>query len=290
MQIDGFLNVLKPPGMTSHDIIGCLRRIYGMKKIGHAGTLDPAAAGVLPVAFGKATRLLEDMADVDKSYRAQVILGQRTDTGDDTGEILEKSDFAMPDEACLKEALMKFSGVIEQVPPAYSAIKINGKKACDLARQNIAVELKTRQITIYAISLVRLTKDGFIFDVSCSKGTYVRSLCEDIGKELLLPATMGLLLRTRVGSFKLQEAVTLEEIADVPLAAIGGLDLAFSYMNEAKIDAKGAQKLRFGQRLAYPGKGAAQKRFLAHDGADFVGVCRLSADGAYLEPVKIFPA
>lgn len=287
MQIDGFLNVLKPPGMTSHDVVSCLRRVYGTKKVGHAGTLDPAAAGVLPIALGKATRLLEDMADVDKSYRTELIFGYQTATGDDTGEVLAESDYDFPATERIVKALQSFRGKIEQVPPIYSAIKINGKKACDLARQNQTVQLPPRQIEIHAIELVRLLAEGFVFDVTCSKGTYVRSLCVDLGKALQVPAVMGLLIRTRVGGFELTAAKTLEEIAEAPLAAVQGLELALSYMAEATVDAAGAAELRYGRRLPYAATDG-KRRYLVHCASDFVGICRRSEDGQYLVPVKIF--
>lgn len=220
--MNGFINVLKPPGMTSHDIVGFIRYNLHMKQVGHAGTLDPGAAGVLPVAVGKATRLIEYLSDAGKSYRAEIILGRATDSGDDTGKTLEKaSEFSMPDINVIKGVLQKFTGEITQVPPAHSAIKINGQRACDLLRRGIAVEIPSRQITIYKIELLDIMdcrqqggQAKILIDVDCSKGTYIRSLCADIGAGLGIPSTMGFLLRTRAGDFRLSEAWTLEEIKD----------------------------------------------------------------------------
>lgn len=220
--MNGFINVLKPPGMTSHDIVGFIRYNLHMKQVGHAGTLDPGAAGVLPVAVGKATRLIEYLSDAGKSYRAEILLGRATDSGDDTGRTVEQTgNFSLPDLNELQEVFREFTGDITQVPPAHSAIKINGQRACDLLRRGIAVEIPSRQVTIYRIDLLEaadLREQGgqakILIDVDCSKGTYIRSLCTDIGARLGIPSTMGFLLRTRAGDFNLQGAWTLEEIKE----------------------------------------------------------------------------
>lgn len=210
---DGFINVLKPPGMTSHDVVGAVRRLLKLKKVGHAGTLDPGAAGVLPVAVGRATRLIEYVADVDKSYRAELVFGIATDSGDDLGTVIEaEQEFIMPSEEQIKAAFTALTGEIEQIPPVYSAIKIHGQRACDLARKNIEVEIPVRKVTIYNLSLLERRENTILFDVHCSKGTYIRTLCADIGKRLGIPATMSFLLRTRVGEFRGAEAVTLDEL------------------------------------------------------------------------------
>ena len=211
---EGFLNILKPPGMSSHDVISVARRVLGIKKIGHAGTLDPGAAGVLPVAVGRAARLVEYLSDADKSYRAELTLGMATDSGDDMGQVIERcADFALPTAEQLETVLQSFVGEIVQVPPAYSAIKINGQRACDLARQNIAVEIPERRIRIHRIELLAQRENVLLLDVDCSKGTYIRTLCADIGTKLGIPATMSFLVRTRVGDFSLADACTLEELA-----------------------------------------------------------------------------
>lgn len=210
---DGFLNILKPPGMSSHDIVGVVRRILKTKKVGHAGTLDPGAAGVLPVAVGRATRLVEYLAAVDKSYRAELLFGIATDSGDDTGVVVDaQSDFEMPSPERLRQAMLALTGEITQIPPAHSAIKINGQKACDLVRQHIAVEIPKRQVHIYRFELLEKRAQTLLLDVDCSKGTYIRTLCTDLGKVLGVPATMSFLVRTRVGAFHLRDAYTLEEL------------------------------------------------------------------------------
>ena len=218
---DGFINVLKPPGMTSHDVVGAVRRLLKLKKVGHAGTLDPGAAGVLPVAVGKATRLIEYISDVDKSYRAELVFGLSTDSGDDLGKPIEiQSDFVMPSKQEIQDVFVSLTGEIVQIPPIYSAIKVNGQRACDLARKNIDVKIPERRVHIYEINLLERREKTITFDVKCSKGTYIRTLCADIGKKLGIPATMSFLLRTRVGSFELADAVTLEEMEQLGESAV----------------------------------------------------------------------
>lgn len=213
---NGFLNVLKPPGMSSHDVIGAVRKVLHRKRVGHAGTLDPAAAGVLPIAVGQAARLIEYLELADKTYRAELTFGFATDSGDDTGEVTEEvREFAMPSEQAIRAALAKFQGVIRQTPPAHSAIKIHGRRACDLLRQGVEVDIPSREVTIHALDLIAYQPEEkkILIDVKCSKGTYIRSLCFDIGAELGLPAVMSFLVRSRVGDFALEDALTLEELS-----------------------------------------------------------------------------
>ena len=218
---DGFLNVLKPPGMSSHDIVGAVRKILGIKKVGHAGTLDPGAAGVLPVAVGKATRLVEYLSSVDKSYRAELAFGIATDSGDVGGKVIARAEaFIQPSEEELQAALRQLTGEITQVPPVYSAIKIKGQRACDLMRQNIAVEIPERQVHIYRFALLARRENSLLLDVDCSKGTYIRTLCTDLGNILGIPAAMSFLVRTRVGDFRLEESYTLEELKEAGCAAL----------------------------------------------------------------------
>jgi len=211
--MNGLLNILKPPGMTSHDVVSFVRRNYRIKRVGHAGTLDPAAAGVLPVALGQATRLLEYLTADNKSYRVEATFGFETDSGDDTGTVTSRSSgmVALP-RAEIETALASFVGSIQQVPPMYSAIKVDGKKLYELARDGIKVAIEPRNIFISDINLIKVEDEKIVFDVTCSKGTYIRSLCIDIGRKLGCLATMSFLVRTRVGSFSLSEANTLEDL------------------------------------------------------------------------------
>jgi tRNA pseudouridine55 synthase len=165
----GIINVLKPPGMTSHDVVSFIRRLYGIKRVGHAGTLDPAAAGVLPVFIGNATRLVEYLADAGKSYRAELTFGFETDTGDDTGKIINRCPCTVLDSTQIKETLASFLGVNEQIPPMHSAIKIGGKKLYELARQGQVVERKPRKIVIDSISLITESQSRIVFDVTDRK-------------------------------------------------------------------------------------------------------------------------
>ena len=221
--MDGFLNILKPPGMSSHDVIGAVRKVLHMKRVGHAGTLDPAAAGVLPIAVGQAARLIEYLELADKTYRAELTFGFATDSGDDTGEVIEEStDFVMPAQERIERVLSGFTGRIRQTPPAHSAIKIGGKRACDLLREGKEVEVPSREVTIHSLDLVAYQPETHkvLLDVKCSKGTYIRSLCLDIGAALGLPATMTFLVRSRVGDFALADALTLEELAGAGECAV----------------------------------------------------------------------
>lgn len=211
----GIVNVLKPPGMTSHDVVAYLRRLYGIRRVGHAGTLDPAAAGVLPVFIGAATRLIEYAQNYDKTYRAEITFGVATDTGDAEGRVIAQRDCTMPPLSVLEDCLASFVGEQWQVPPMYSAVKVAGRRLYELARTGQKVARQPRRITISELSLrdVDQTHNRIVVDVTCSKGTYIRVLCADIGQKCGCPTVLSFLLRTRVGVFTLAEAATLEEVA-----------------------------------------------------------------------------
>lgn len=214
---DGFINLNKAAGMTSHDAVNFLRKIFQTKKIGHGGTLDPAATGVLPIAIGHATKFLEYLADFDKTYRAEILFGTSTDSGDLDGKIISKIDnFFMPSTEILKEKTKNFLGEIEQTPPKFSAIKINGQKAYDLARKNIDFEIPKRRIKIFRFEILNVEKNFVTAEIDCSKGTYIRTLAADFGKSLNLPATLKSLQRIRVGNFELKNSVTLEDLKNSP--------------------------------------------------------------------------
>lgn len=211
--MNGIVNILKPTGMTSHDVVGMLRKITGIKKIGHTGTLDPNAAGVLPVCIGRATRICEFIQDKKKKYRAELTLGIKTDTYDSFGAVLERiTDFEMPPEDDILRTIESFRGEQLQRPPIYSALKVNGKKLYELARAGKSdVEIKSRRIFIHDIQVVRIKGNSVLFDVECSKGTYIRSICNDIGDKLGLWGYMSFLLRMSSGEFDLENSYTLEE-------------------------------------------------------------------------------
>lgn len=282
--ISGVLNVLKPCGMTSHDVVGFLRRTLQTKKIGHGGTLDPDAAGVLPVFVGSATRLLEYAVEGRKNYRAELRLGIKTDTGDDSGKIIATSDICSLTAADIKNALQKFIGEQQQIPPMYSAIKIDGKKLYQLARQGIEVERDARTITVYALELLHHTDTALTVDVVCSKGTYIRTLLEDIAAELGMCGTMSFLLRKQVGDFYLSEAKTLEEIAAAPQAYLLPEELAVQDMQELVLTDN--QALRVTQGVKTTVRGIADGSYRLKTGTgDFLGIG--SADGEIVKAEKI---
>lgn len=209
--IHGIINVYKEKGYTSHDVVARLRGILGQKRIGHTGTLDPDAEGVLPVCLGKATKVCELLADWDKTYRAILLLGQVTDTQDVSGEILETREVT----ASIKEvyeAIQSFNGEYAQVPPMYSALKVNGKKLYELAREGKTVERKARNVQIHEIKIHEIVLPRISMTVNCSKGTYIRTLCHDIGQKVGCGGCMEQLLRTQVGMFRVEESLRLDEI------------------------------------------------------------------------------
>lgn len=209
--INGIMNIYKEAGYTSHDVVAKLRGIVKQKKIGHTGTLDPDAVGVLPVCFGSATKLCDLMTDKSKEYEAVLRLGITTDTQDLSGTILSESAVTAG-EADIKRAIMRFVGGYEQLPPMYSALKVNGKKLYELAREGKEVERQPRHVDIPAIRILEMKVPEVRFVVSCSKGTYIRTLCADIGEQLGCGAAMAHLKRTRVGNFRIEDAVTLSQV------------------------------------------------------------------------------
>ncbi|MBE5877536.1 MAG: tRNA pseudouridine(55) synthase TruB [Lachnospiraceae bacterium] len=211
--INGIINIYKEAGYTSHDVVARLRGIVKQKKIGHTGTLDPDAVGVLPVCFGNATKLCDMLTDKSKEYEACMLLGVTTDTLDMSGQILSENEVLVSEEA-VREAVMSFVGGYDQIPPMYSALKVNGKKLYELAREGKEIERKARHVEIPSIEIVSVELPKVVFKVSCSKGTYIRSLCADIGDKLGCGAAMKSLKRTRVGSFKVEAALTLAQIEE----------------------------------------------------------------------------
>ena len=211
---EGIININKPSGWTSQDICAKLRGRLHIKKIGHTGTLDPMATGVLPVCIGRATRIIEYF-DMDlKTYRATMKLGIKTDTLDITGNVLEENSTDSINADNIKKAITSFEGVIEQIPPKYSAIRVNGKRAYELAREGKEVEIKPRKITIKSINVIDIDLENMTasFDVCCSKGTYIRTLCDDIGNKLGCGATLVKLERLKSDCFNIEDAYTIDEV------------------------------------------------------------------------------
>nr|WP_296047512.1 tRNA pseudouridine(55) synthase TruB [uncultured Blautia sp.] len=211
--MDGILVIRKEKGYTSHDVVAKLRGILHMKKIGHTGTLDPAAEGVLPVALGRGTRLVELLTEKEKTYEAVLRLGVSTDTQDMTGTVLSEMPVTVTEEE-VREAVESFVGEQMQVPPMYSALKVNGKKLYELAREGKTIERKPRPVVFYEIRIMDISLPLVRISVTCSKGSYVRTLCNDIGEKLGCGGAMEELLRTRSGNFTLEESLMLSQVEE----------------------------------------------------------------------------
>lgn len=251
--ICGIMNVYKEAGYTSHDVVAKLRGIVGQRKIGHTGTLDPAAEGVLPVCLGAATKVCDMLTDLDKSYRAVMMLGVRTDTQDMTGTVLSRSEVEA-DEAAVRQVLAGFLGQQEQVPPMYSARKVNGKRLYELAREGKEVERKARPVCFYRIEPVRIELPEAEFDVTCSKGTYIRTLCADAGERLGCGGCMKSLVRTRVGRFGIERALRLGELQGLAdegrlMEAVMPVDRLFGQYPGAVVSGVGEKLLRNGNPM-----------------------------------------
>ena len=280
--MDGVFNVLKPPGMTSHDVIGFLRRALNTKKIGHGGTLDPDAAGVLPVFAGAATRLLSYAMEGRKQYIAEFTLGEQRDTGDDSGTVVKTMPVPELTVAQLQEVLQGFLGQQLQMPPMYSAVKINGQKLYQLARKGVEVERQARPIEIYKLELLDFTSTKFTVAVECSKGTYIRVLGEDIATALGTCGTMSFLLRTQVGSYLLNEAHTLQEIAANPQGCCAEPISAVEHLPKLVLTANQAARLTNGVRTTVNGTIDGQYVLLGPEN-EFLGIgkcveCKVQAE------------
>ena len=289
--MDGFINVLKPTGLSSHDVIDIVRRIFKQKRVGHAGTLDPAAAGILPVALGRAARLVEYMEGADKSYRAEIAFGYATDTGDVYGEVTASVPRpVLPSEEDLRGVLRRFAGQILQTPPAYSAVKISGQRAYDLARQGTEVEMRARMVTIHRLELVDVDAERarILIDADCAKGTYIRSLCMDIGAALGVPATMRFLLRTRVGGFSLADSYTLEELAAAGEAALRAPDTALA-LPMYELDPQRVKAFYSGLSTSERRVALAEGLYRVYAGGIFLGIGRYDAAAQEMCPAKTFP-
>ena len=246
--MNGIVNIYKPLGITSHGVVNKIRKILNIKKVGHTGTLDPDAEGVLPICIGKGTKLAGLLTDADKSYRAVIKLGVVTDTQDASGEIISTSDKTISEEE-FNSAVKSFIGKIMQIPPMYSALKVNGRKLCDLARQGIEIERKPREINIFDIKLSEFNGETAILDVTCSKGTYIRTLCHDIGQKLGCGAIMQSLIRTGSGRFKIGESVSLNDFEINPEKYIISPDKMFLDLPEFIANEKQTKDIKNGIRI-----------------------------------------
>ena len=296
--MNGILNIHKEPGYTSFDVVAKLRGICRQKKIGHTGTLDPAASGVLPVCLGNATRLCGMLTDKDKEYRAVLLLGRETDTQDATGRTLVIKPVEISEEQA-RQAIRSFEGGYDQIPPMYSALKVNGKKLCDLARAGKEVDRKSRSVVIHSIRIEEISLPRVTMTVCCSKGTYIRTLCHDIGQALGCGGVMETLVRTRSGQFKLEDARTLSQIE--ALAQEGRLqeiliptDAVFAGYPALYVRQEWQRLAENGNALLQehlmepgtPGEGQ-QARVYTGDGR-FLGVYAWQEEKARWKPVKMF--
>lgn len=268
--INGILNVYKERGFTSFDVVAKLRGILRERKIGHTGTLDPDATGVLPVCIGNATKVCELLTDKDKVYRAVLHLGMTTDTEDITGTILteQKEKVLALSEETVRSVIGSFVGDYAQVPPMYSALKVGGKKLCDLARAGVSVERKARMVHIFSIQIEDISLPFVTMKVHCSKGTYIRTLCADIGKKLGVGGCMESLVRTRVSVFPIEKALTLEEIEAVRDRGeldqiIIPVDSVFEGYKKLTVRAESFKLLQNGNRLNF---GNFETKIVCEDG------------------------
>lgn len=300
MMIHGIIPVRKAPGMTSHDVVARVRKLTGQKRVGHTGTLDPDVEGVLPVCLGQATRIVEYIQELPKRYRGTMVLGRSTDTEDATGEVVEERPLDRLHPNDVEEVFRRFHGKITQVPPMYSAVKVKGKRLYELAREGKEVERPSRQVTIYRLRATRIQPEGpypeVDFDVICSRGTYVRTLCVDLGKMLGFPAHMARLIRVESGPFVLDDAVTLEELAEV--AAEGKweevlcpIDAALGHLPAAVVSGRDEAGVLNGLPLEWGpiGEGDWEGRLIRvyGDNHGFCGIYRLKNNGVALAE-KVF--
>jgi len=250
--MQGVIIIDKPKGYTSHDIVNILRKELQTKKVGHTGTLDPNATGVLPILIGEATKISKYLIEHDKEYIATICLGEKTSTGDAEGEVIEEKQIVELNEEKIQTVLKSFLGKQMQTPPIYSAIKLNGKKAYEYAREGQDIKLEPREIEIKSINLIKYENKEITFKVECSKGTYIRVLCEDIAEKLETVGYMKNLTRTKVDKFNIQQAISLEELKeDKVLEKIISIEEVFK--EKAKIDLrpKGLELFLNGVQLTY---------------------------------------
>lgn len=301
-ECNGIINVYKEKGFTSHDVVAKLRGICKMKKIGHTGTLDPEAVGVLPVCFGSGTKLCDMLTDWDKEYIAVLRLGVTTDTQDMTGQVLSRCDereLRTLTEERVREAVMEYVGDYDQIPPMYSALKVDGKKLYELARAGKEVERKPRKVRIEEIEIQSVGLPLVTFRVACSKGTYIRTLCHDIGANLGCGGTMESLTRSRVGIFGIEDALTLTELQklrdeDKIASVIIPPDAIFAKDRAVIVNGQGQKMVQNGNRL-----GAAQlaeavrftdgEQVRVYDGdGKFYGIYVYYRGENSLKPLKMF--
>ncbi len=256
--VDGWLVLDKPEGITSTQAVSRAKRIFNAKKAGHAGTLDPLATGILPIAFGEATKTVPFVQDGQKAYRFTVRWGVETNSDDTEGMPVRSSD-KRPAIADIEDTLPRFTGTIMQVPPVFSAIKVNGERAYDIARDGESVELPAREVTIDSLTLIESQTEFAIFEANCGKGTYVRAIARDMGRELGCYGHVTALRRTRVGPFGIEDAIPLQELEGEganPAEALLSVEAGLTELPCVVVDRNAAARLRRGQSLLLRGRDA----------------------------------
>lgn len=287
--MDGVVNIYKPEGPTSHDIVNRVRRLFGQKRVGHAGTLDPIATGVLVVCLGKATRIVEYLTDSEKEYRTTMTLGVRTDTEDATGQVTGEFDASAISLDAVKAAAARFVGEIEQIPPMISALKHQGKPLYKHAREGRTIERAPRRVRIHSIEVtdfrpcVHAEADMV---VTCSSGTYIRTLCADIGDALGCAGMMSRLERTRVGVYRLEDAVTLEDMENDPPSHVTSISEALSDMPCIEVDSEDEWRIVHGLTATVAhGEPGTTVRVMSNQGLIAVGI--VAEDGLSVGPRKV---
>ena len=294
--VSGILNIDKPKGMTSHDVVNQVRRLAHERRVGHAGTLDPMATGVLIVCLGKATRLVEYLADSDKSYLATIVFGVTTDTWDAEGKVLTRSDGQNLKLDDIENILPSFLGRIEQIPPMYSALKHKGQPLYRLARHGLEVERAPRRVEIYALQIVRWQAPELVLRVDCSKGTYIRTLAHDLGQAARVGAHLSALKRLAVGRFRIEEAVSLDEL--LRQAADGAwqkhllpAEAAVGHMPVAILEAEAVNHVRHGQAVELSLAGDAGAQCAAYDqNKQLLAILTYDAASGLWRPHKVLAA
>ena len=292
--MNGILNVYKEKGFTSHDVVAKLRGMLHQKKIGHTGTLDPDAQGVLPVCLGSATKVCGLLTDKDKVYEAVLLLGTQTDTQDISGLVLKQMNVNCTENE-IREAVLSFQGEYDQIPPMYSALKVNGKKLCDLARAGVSVERRPRQVQIYEIEIQKISLPRVWMRVHCSKCTYIRTLCHDIGKKLGCGGCMEELLRTKVSIFDIAQSMKLSQIQTLSdenrlSEILMPPDRLFTEYPKAAVTPEFEKMLRNGNRLPEKALTAVSesRMFRVYLNNEFWGIYALDHKNRDYKPVKIF--
>lgn len=295
--VNGIINVYKEKGYTSFDVVAKMRGIFGQKKIGHTGTLDPDAQGVLPVCLGKATKVCDLLTDKDKVYKATMLLGIQTDTLDISGKVCNKAVVNVTEQQ-VRDVISTFVGTIEQVPPMYSALKVNGKKLYELAREGKTIERKARKVIIYDITIDEICLPEVVMTVSCSKGTYIRSLCDDIGTKLGCYGCMKDLLRTKVACFDIGDAYKISEIEKLKESIVLPVDMLFENIPAVNTVLMAQKLIENGNRIPAEminADGNKQRKYddegryrIYNPEDSFVGIYTYKAETDDFKPVKIF--